>query len=136
MKRIYRSLGEDNAEQNVDMTPLIDMVFILLIFFIVTTVFVKDKGMDIERPTQSSPGKVAKNNLLIAITADGNIRAGGQSIGINSLRAYIKSRLGMADTPVVILADKHASIEIFAEVMDECRKGGAKTISLATEQKK
>lgn len=135
MKRIYNSLQNDDAGQNVDMTPLIDMVFILLIFFIVTTVFVKDKGMDIERPSQSSAGQIAKDNLLIAITADGSIRAGGQSLSINSLRSYVKSRVGRKDMPVVILADKKAPVGILADAMDECRLAGAKKISLATEEK-
>ena len=135
MKRIYNSLQNDDSGQNVDMTPLIDMVFILLIFFIVTTVFVKDKGMDIEPPSQSSAGQIAKDNLLIAITADGVIRAGGQNLSINSLRSYVKSRLGRKKMPVVILADKKAPVGILAETMDECRLAGAKNISLATENK-
>ena len=135
MKRLYSSLQDDN-DQQVDMTPLIDMVFILLIFFIVTTVFVKDKGMDIQRPSQSSAGQIAKNNLLVAITANGNIRAGGQELGINSLRSYVKSRLGVQGLPIVILADTKAPVGLLAEVMDECRMAGAQNISLATEKKK
>ena len=135
MSKLYKTLLDNDENQNVDMTPLIDMVFILLIFFIVTTVFVKDKGMDIERPSQRSTGQVQKESLLIAIKPDGTIRAGGQNLSINSLRAWVTSRLAKQDIPVVLLADKHVAVGLLAEVMDECRLAGAKGISLATEDK-
>ena len=137
MKRLYKSMrNSEDDSQNVDMTPLIDMVFILLIFFIVTTVFAKDKGMDIDRPSQRSEGQLQKESLLIAITADGSLRAGGQDISINSLRAYVSAKISQADKPVVILGDKNAPLGLLAEVMDECRLAGATQISLATEDAK
>jgi biopolymer transport protein ExbD len=136
VKRPLHSLQSEEDVQNIDMTPLIDMVFILLIFFIVTTVFVKDKGMDIDRPSQSSTGKVEKESLLIAITADGQIRADGNEIHINSLRAYVASRLKTKDEPVVILADRNSPVYLLADVMDECRLAGSRRISLATEEEK
>ena len=135
MKRYFNSLQNDDESQNVDLTPLIDMVFILLIFFIVTTVFVKDKAMDIDRPSQASEGKVSKSSLLIVITANGQIRAGGDIISINSVRSWVKYRLSDDTTPVVILADKQADVQYLAEVMDECKLAGAKKLSLATEEK-
>lgn len=135
MKRYFNSQS-DEQEQNVDLTPLIDMVFILLIFFIVTTVFVKDKAMDIDRPSQASEGKVSRSSLLIVITANGQIRAGGESISINSLRTWVTNRLRSKDSPVVILADKKTAVEKLTEVMDECKLAGAGKISLATEEKK
>jgi biopolymer transport protein ExbD len=136
MKRLSKALRNEDDVQNVDMTPLIDMVFILLIFFIVTTVFAKDKGMDIERPSQQSAGEVDRESLLIAITAEGKIRASGQAISINSLRAYVSSRLKGTVLPVVILADIKAPVGTLADVMDECRLAGALDISLATEKEK
>ena len=134
MKRLSKVFRSEDDVQNVDMTPLIDMVFILLIFFIVTTVFAKDKGMDIQRPSQQSAGEVERESLLVAITADGSIRAGGQPLSINSLRAYVSNRVKKSGQPVVILADKKAPIGMLADVMDECRLAGAKDISLATEK--
>ncbi|MCM8532112.1 MAG: biopolymer transporter ExbD [Lentisphaeraceae bacterium] len=136
MKRLSKAMRSEDDVQNVDMTPLIDMVFILLIFFIVTTVFAKDKGMDIQRPSQQSSGELAKENLLVAITAEGNIRVGGQPLSINSLRAYISNRLRKEVLPVVLLADKNAPVGLLADVMDECSMAGAKNISLATEKEK
>ncbi|MCM8535289.1 MAG: biopolymer transporter ExbD [Lentisphaeraceae bacterium] len=136
MKRLSKAMRSEDDVQNVDMTPLIDMVFILLIFFIVTTVFAKDKGMDIQRPSQQSSGELAKENLLVAITAEGNIRVGGQPLSINSLRAYVSNRLRKEVLPVVLLADKNAPVGLLADVMDECRMAGAKNISLATEKEK
>ena len=136
MKRLSKAMRSEDDVQNVDMTPLIDMVFILLIFFIVTTVFAKDKGMDIQRPSQQSSGELAKENLLVAITAEGNIRVGGQPLSINSLRAYVSNRLRKEVLPVVLLADKNAPVGLLADVMDECRMAGAKNISLDTEKEK
>ena len=135
MKRYFNSIQEGDESQNVDLTPLIDMVFILLIFFIVTTVFVKDKAMDIDRPSQASEGKVSKSSLLIVLTANGQIRAGGEIISLNSLRSWVANRLADKETPVVILADKQASVENLTEVMDECKLAGAGKISLAAEEK-
>ncbi|MCM8538648.1 MAG: biopolymer transporter ExbD [Lentisphaeraceae bacterium] len=135
MKRYYNSLQKDDDGQNVDLTPLIDMVFILLIFFIVTTVFVKDKAMDIDRPSQASEGKVSRSSLLVVLTANGQIRAGGEIVSINSLRSWVSNRLSSDEMPVVILADRQANVENLAEIMDECKLAGAKKISLATEQK-
>jgi biopolymer transport protein ExbD len=136
MKRRLQSLRTEDDVQNIDMTPLIDMVFILLIFFIVTTVFVQDKGMDIERPSQSSLGKIQKESLLIVITKDGIIRAGGNEININSLRSYVTSRLASKDEAIVILADRLSPVHLLADVMDECRLAGGTRISLATEDEK
>ena len=106
MKRYFNAIENDDSSQNVDLTPLIDMVFILLIFFIVTTVFVEDKAMDIDRPSQASEGNVSRTSLLIVITATGQIRAGGENISLNSLRTWVINRLSSKDTPVVILADR------------------------------
>lgn len=135
MKRYFNAIENDDSSQNVDLTPLIDMVFILLIFFIVTTVFVEDKAMDIDRPSQASEGNVSRTSLLIVITATGQIRAGGENISLNSLRTWVINRLSSKDTPVVILADRKSPVESLTEVMDECKLAGAKKISLATEEK-
>ncbi|MDD7986101.1 biopolymer transporter ExbD [Lentisphaera marina] len=133
MKRLYSRLKMDDDTQNVDMTPLIDMVFILLIFFIVTSVFAKDKGMDIERPSQQSAGKVAKENIMIALTKEGKLRADGRDISFNSLRSYVAKKINSKDQAVVIMADIDADVGDLADIMDECRLAGAKKISLATE---
>lgn len=136
MRRLHNRLYNEDETQNVDMTPLIDMVFILLIFFIVTSVFVQDKGMDIERPGQKSAGQVQKESLLISITSAGNLRAAGDDISMNNLRGFVSSYLKKTPVPVVIMADQKAPVGLLAEVMDECRLAGAKGISLATEAKK
>ena len=135
MKRIYRSRRNEDDTENVDMTPLIDMVFILLIFFIVTSVFTKDKGMDVKRPSQQSRGQIEKHNILITITNSGSLRLDGEEIGINSLRNLISRRLRSSKLPVVILADVTAPVGLLTEVMDEARLAGANDISLATEAK-
>lgn len=135
MKRYYNHLQNDEQGENIDLTPLIDMVFILLLFFIVTTVFVKDKALDIDRPSQASSGMVAKSSLLVVITAQGQLRVNGEAIAINNLRSWVKNRLTAKESSVVILADKKTSVNSLAEVMDECKLAGATKISLATVEK-
>ncbi|WDE97211.1 biopolymer transporter ExbD [Lentisphaera profundi] len=133
MRKLYSRLKMDDDTQNVDMTPLIDMVFILLIFFIVTSVFSKDKGMDIERPSQQSAGKVASQNIMITLTETGKLRADGRDISFNSLRSYVSKKMKTKNQAVVIMADVDADVGDLADIMDECRLAGAKKISLATE---
>jgi biopolymer transport protein ExbD len=133
MRKLYSRLKMDDDTQNVDMTPLIDMVFILLIFFIVTSVFSKDKGMDIERPSQQSAGKVASQNIMITLTETGKLRADGRDISFNSLRSYVSKKMKTKNQAIVIMADVDADVGDLADIMDECRLAGAKKISLATE---
>mgnify|MGYP000704673796 CR=1 FL=1 len=130
MKKFSFDEEEDN---NVDMTPLIDMVFILLIFFIVTTVFVKEAGVEIQRPQASSAETLEKQSLFIAITANGRIMAEGQEFTLNSLRSFVDFRLQQKQIPVVIQADKDSRSSRLIDVLDECKLAGAESIHVAAE---
>ena len=136
MKRLYSRLKMDDETQSVDITPLIDMVFILLIFFIVTSVFAKDKAMDIERPGQQSAGSISKENILVVLTEQGAVRVDGREVSLNSLRSYVSKKVAVSALPVVIMADKDADVGELADIMDECRLAGVEKISLATEVEK
>ena len=114
------------------MAPLIDMVFILLIFFLVTTSFVKETGVDINRPTATTATPKEKANILVGITKDNLIYMDKREIDIRAVRANVERAL--AENPeasVVIVADRESRTGIMIKVMDGCRLAGAKNVSVA-----
>lgn len=138
MARFSESFEEDN-EPGVDMSPLMDCVFILLIFFIVTTVFVEETGVEVDKPQAASASQLEKTSILIAITENGTIVYGGGEIGITGVQPLVK-RLLRSDTgdeiPVIIQADKASKTETLVRVIDECKLAGAQKVSLATRNSK
>ena len=137
MFRSVRSKRALTAQTEIQMTPLIDMVFILLIFFVVTTSFVSGTGLDIQRPQSSSSETLPHENIPVAIGADGRITADGRRIGLLSIRPFLQKRLrtqpGLA---VVLVADKAVSVDRVVRVMDEVRSAGINEVALATAAKK
>ncbi|OQY07396.1 MAG: biopolymer transporter ExbD [Desulfobacteraceae bacterium 4572_123] len=121
----------------LNIAPMIDMVFILLIFFLVTTSFVKETGMDINRPSASTAVSREKAGILIGITNDNRIFMESREIDIRAVRANIERAL--AENPeggVVIVADRESSTGTAIRVMDGCRMAGAENISLAANREK
>ena len=114
------------------MAPLIDMVFILLIFFLVTTSFVKETGIDVHRPTASTAVSKNKTTILIAIDPQNRIFMDRHEIDVRAVRANMARNL--AENPggaVVVVADTASSTGTAIMVMDGCRMAGAKNVSLA-----
>ena len=124
--------ASDSQESEINISPLIDVVFILLIFFIVTTVFVEETGVEIQRPQATSAAQLQKEVILIAITAEGSVVHGGREISAQGVRGVVKRILKKEDRPVIIQADKNASIDLYTRVHDEAIRGGAKIVNLAT----
>jgi len=125
-----RKAGKKGIELNI--APLIDMVFILLIFFLVTTSFVRETGVDINRPTAATAVSKKKANILIGITEDDLIFMDKREIDIRAVRANVERAL--AENPegsVIIVADRESRTGIAIKVMDGCKLAGAKNISLA-----
>ena len=118
-----------NIELN--MAPLIDMVFILLIFFLVTTSFVKETGVDVNRPTAATAVSQKKANILIGITQDDRIFMDRREIDIRAVRANVERAL--AENPegaVIVVADRESRTGIAVNVMDECKLAGSKNVAL------
>lgn len=135
MARSYVSQDESEEEGVVDLTPMLDVVFIMLIFFIVTASFVKEAGVEVNRPqAQTSEQKNAA--VLIAIRNDNSIWMDQRRIDVRSVRANIE-RLH-AENPegaVVIQADELASVKTFTEVLDAARQVvPPEKVSLATQR--
>ena len=119
----------------INMTPFIDMVFILLIFFIVTTSFVNETGVDVNRPSAETAVNKELANIMVAITSSGQINIGGRVVDRRAVRANIE-RLH-AENPegsVIIIADKDAKTGLLIEVMDQARLAGIANVSIAAER--
>ena len=133
MRRITSVSTDDESEVNI--TPLIDIVFIMLIFFIVTATFVKEAGIDVNKPDAPTAEVKKKANILIAIDANNNIWLDRRKIDIRSVIPNIK-RL-RAENPqgsVVIQADEESKNKMQVEVMDAARQAGVVNIALAAER--
>lgn len=132
--KFRRTLVEAEEVNDINVSPLIDMVFILLIFFIVTTTFVEETGVEVDKPQAASAARLDKNSILLAVTAEGHVVYGGQEIGLAGVRPLVKRMTEQDPVPVIIQVDKHASAGVVVRVIDEAKLGGAKNVSLASEQ--
>lgn len=131
-----KDLFENDEESSIDMTPMLDIVFIMLIFFIVTTSFVKESGIDINRPVaQSSQKKDKGNNILVAITSSEEIWIDKKQIDLRALRANIQRLSTNNDeTSVIIQADVLSKTGLLVSVMDQIKMAGIQSISIATKK--
>ena len=133
MKQHFQNLVEEE-EAAIDMTPMLDVVFIMLIFFIVTASFVKEAGIDVNRPEAATAVKKDRANILIAISDKGEIWINKRRIDARAVQANIE-RLH-AENPqgtVVIQVDKKATTETLIKVMDASRAAGVFDVSIAAE---
>lgn len=129
MARKERVAEEDAA---IDMTPMLDIVFIMLIFFIVTTVFVKEAGIQVNKPGASQAVLPKNANIFIAITEDGTIWMDKREMKVESIRANLERLMAEQPTDVVIIqADEKAEHGVVVKVMDQIKAAGIDQISIA-----
>ena len=127
-----RKVREEGEDATIDMTPMLDIVFIMLIFFIVTTVFVKEAGIQVNKPDGTMAVLHKNANIFVAITEDGDIWMDKRQISVDSVRANLE-RL-MAEQPtdyVIIQADTKSKHGLVVEVMDAVKAAGIDRISVA-----
>ncbi|MDH5671260.1 MAG: biopolymer transporter ExbD [Myxococcales bacterium] len=130
-----RRRPSEEEEDDINMTPMLDIVFIMLIFFIVTASFTKESGVDINRPSASTAEVQERGNIMVAITDNGQIWVDNRQVDPRALRANIE-RLH-AENPqgsVVIQADKASKNGLLVQVMDAARMAGVYNVSLAAEE--
>lgn len=135
MRRNRSRVIADDEESSIDTTPMLDVVFIMLIFFIVTATFVKEAGIDVNRPDAETAVKQEKANILVAINAKNEIWIDRRRVDIRSVRPNIE-RL-YAENPqgsVVIQADKESKTETLIEVMDAARQAGVFNVAIAAQE--
>jgi len=129
-----RSISDAEENLEINMSPLIDMVFILLIFFIVTTTFVENTGVEVDKPQAASAVNMDKNSILIAVTGKGQVVYGGREIGLGGVRALVRRLVEKDPVPVILETDSTAPAGLLIQVIDEAKLGGAPTVSLAADK--
>ena len=130
--RRRRHSEEMSSEADINITPLLDIVFIMLIFFVVTTSFVKEAGIEVNRPTAQTAERKEHTSILIAITPAGEIWIDRRIVDIRSVRAAIERlRAENPEGTVVIQGDRKAQIGLLVQVMDQVRKAGVSNVSIA-----
>lgn len=132
MRQFLEDMTTDDNEDNVDITPMLDVVFIMLIFFIVTATFIKESGIDVNQPQAATATVQDKASILIAIDANDRIWIDRRQVDVRSVRSIVE-RLH-AENPkgsVVIQADKESRNNTLVQVMDASRRAGVYDIALA-----
>ena len=133
MRRFRHFSQSKTASSEINMSPLIDIVFILLIFFVVTTVFIDDSGVEINRPQARSAEEIQKNSILIAVTKNGDVFYGGRNVGVEGVRTLVTSLLSDdSELPVIIQGDEEVSHGVIMRVTDAAQMAGAQRVYSAT----
>jgi biopolymer transport protein ExbD len=133
--QLSKVLQEQEEAEEINMTPMLDVVFILLIFFIVTASFVKEAGIEVNRPEAATAVKKERANILVAISDKGEIWINKRRVDVRAVQANIE-RL-KAENPqgtVVIQADKKATTDVLIKVMDSARAAGVYDVSIAAQE--
>jgi biopolymer transport protein ExbD len=135
MINVRQTLRGGDTGVQINMGPLIDMVFLLLIFFVVTTSFVKEAGIDVQRSTAASAEIKERGNILIGVNPEGHIYLEGKRIDLRSVRAHVERALAEdPESGVVVVADRMSRTGEVVKVMDQCRLAGARDVSLAANR--
>jgi biopolymer transport protein ExbD len=125
-----------DSQVGMNITPMIDMVFILLVFFVVNTSFVKEAGIEIQRPNAKTTVTQEQANIMIAVTKDGEIWVDKKRVDIRSLRGHVERLHAEApEGTAVVLADKHSETGIVMQVVDQARLAGIEKVAVAASEK-
>jgi len=136
MRRSMARFSGREEKSEINLTPMLDVVFIMLIFFIVTANFIKEPGLEINRPDSETAETQENAAILIAVGANDEVWMDGRRIDVRQVKANVVKML--ADNPqgsVVIQADEKAVADTIIKVMDGAREAGVNAISLASEPK-
>lgn len=131
--RRRRSLEADADSNEVNLTPMLDVVFIMLIFFIVTTSFVKESGVEIDRPESSAASSRADAQVLVALTPEGAVWVDGSPVDTHRVGQKVAGMIS-EDGSVVIQADRHAETGLLIEVMDRLKQSGVEKVAVAASR--
>ncbi len=134
MKSGLMKKRDDEGPGEIDLTPMLDVVFILLIFFIVTSVFVTEAGIEVTKPEASTAEPKSKDLILIAVTADGEIWIDGEAVDPRFIRARFELRLAESpNSSVVIQGDQAAQNEHVMAILRAARDAEIASVSISTE---
>ena len=130
-----RRISQQEEESEINITPMLDVVFIMLIFFIVTASFVKEAGVDVKRPGAMTAETKGMASIFIAITEEGDIWIDRRMVDVRAVQANIERLL--AENPkgsVIIQADRESKNGLLVQVMDAAKLAGVQDISIAAEK--
>ncbi len=134
MRQLFSETNQEEEENEINITPMLDVVFIMLIFFIVTSSFIKEAGIDVNKPDAQTAVSQDKANILIAITERGEIWIDRHLVDPRAVRAIVERM--HAENPqgtVVIQADKKSTTEVLIQVMDASRLAGVDNVAIAAQ---
>jgi biopolymer transport protein ExbD len=134
MSKSRQPPATEEAMSDINISPLIDMVFILLIFFIVTTVFVEEPGVQVNKPRAATIADLEKNSILFAVTAGGQVVYGGKEVGIGGVRPIVRRLTSKEKLPVIIQVDRAAQGTVLVRAVDEAKLGGADKVSISADR--
>jgi biopolymer transport protein ExbD len=133
--RRFSSSESCEEENSVDLTPMLDVVFIMLIFFIVTSSFVKESGIEINRPKAKSAVQVKKGNILVAVNPHGEIYIDKRMVDLSAVRANIERlHAEMPQSAVVVQADNESKSGMLIKVIDQIKLAGIDNVSVSALQ--
>ena len=128
---------KDEEESNIDMTPMLDVVFIMLIFFIVTASFVNESGLDVNRPPTSDepPPEQENTNIVFRVSESNELTLEGRRIDIRTVRANVeRMHAEKPEAKVIVSAHPKSKTEMFVQISDQAREAGVYDVSLSTDE--
>ena len=129
MRKQRRSREE---EMDINITPMLDIVFIMLIFFIVTTSFVKEPGIDPQRPVAATSEPKPRGNILIGVTPEGQIWVNNRQVELAEIRQFVEDTVTEnPESSAIVVSDQASPTGIVIDIMDQVRAGGVSDISIA-----
>jgi len=132
--RRRHNFENEGSDSDINLTPMLDVVFIMLIFFVVTTSFVKEAGVEVNRPSAETARQQEQANILIAIRPNGEIWIDNRSVDVRAVRANVERlRAEFPEGQVVIQGDREAQIGLLVRVMDQVRLTGITDVAIAAD---
>jgi len=131
------SFREIKRTPEINISPMVDMVFLLLIFFLVSTTFSSPTGVEVRKPKAKTAVSLSRESVLVAVAREGSIHINNRRVDLETLGGIVKDIISQRPgTPVIIVADKESFTGRIIQVMDECKRAGAQNISLAALKEK
>jgi biopolymer transport protein ExbD len=129
----FKRLNKSEERTDINISPMIDMVFILLIFFIVTTVFVEESGINVDKPTPQPPDTKEEEKdepIILKVTVNNQVVHNGEIVTLSRIETIVRSTLAKSDVPVIMQVERGALAGTMVQVMDRAKLGGADKISV------
>jgi biopolymer transport protein ExbD len=135
MKRLWSIPVETSENLEINMAPLVDMVFLLLVFFIVTSRLAEETAIAVQRPEAATATAAAGHSVLLAVHADGSVSHGEERYAPHRVRGLVSRLLASGDTrPVILATDRACAAGDLVRIIDECRLGGARDVQVAASR--